>query len=65
MTGPEFLAARTALGLTQGALATALGVARRTVQQWEAGDRAAPEPVARIIRAALADPNILQVIAAA
>jgi len=64
MTGAELLAARTALGLTQGSLATALGAGRRSVQHWEAGERAIPETVARVMRAALIDRTILDRIAA-
>lgn len=65
MTGPELLAARTALGLTQGALAAALGVDRRTVQFWEAGDRGIPETVARIMRLAATEPELLPRLASA
>ena len=62
MTPPEFLAARVALGLTQGGIASALGVARRTVQHWEAADVHIPVLVARVLRAALADRTILDKI---
>ena len=62
MTPAEFLAARAALGLTQGSIASALGVARRTVQHWEAGDVHIPVLVARVLRAALADRTILDKI---
>ena len=65
MTAPELLAARTALGLTQGALATSLGVGRRTVQHWEAGERAVPEPIARILRASVVDADVLYRISVA
>ncbi|WP_299956656.1 DNA-binding transcriptional regulator [Acidocella sp.] len=65
MTPAELHAARTALGMTQGALASALGVGRRTIQQYEAGDRAIPELVARIVRAAIKNREILNAIAAA
>jgi len=65
MNGADLLAARSALGLTQGALATALGVGRRTVQQYEADDRAVPETIAKVMRAALIDRTILDRIAAA
>ncbi len=64
MTPAEFLAARTGLGLTQGALATVIGVGRRTVQSWEAEDREIPEPVARLLRAAVAHPEVLEWITA-
>lgn len=65
MTPAEFLAARTALGLTQGALADTLGVIRRTIQFWEAGDRTIPETVARIMRAACEHRELLAWLAAA
>ena len=65
MTPAELLAARTALGLTQGALASALGVGRRTVQHWESADREIPELVARVVKAGVADPKILEAVAAA
>ena len=60
MTAPEFLAARAALGMTQGGIASALGVARRTVQHWEAADVHIPEPIARVIRLVSADPEMLR-----
>ena len=60
MTPAEFLAARAALGLTQGGLAEALGVSRRTVEQWECGGRNIPEPLARVIRLVSADPELLR-----
>jgi DNA-binding transcriptional regulator YiaG len=59
MTPTELHAARKALGLTQGAFAAALGVTRRSVQFWEAGDRAIPETVARLVRLAVSEPQIL------
>jgi DNA-binding transcriptional regulator YiaG len=65
MTGAELQSARTVLGLTQGALATILGVGRRAVQYWEADEREVPEPVARIVRASLIDRSILDRIATA
>ena len=65
MTPAEFLAARAALGMTQGALATALGCGRRTVQQYEAGDRAIPETIARILRLATCEPDLLARLALA
>ncbi|MDR3736051.1 MAG: helix-turn-helix domain-containing protein [Acidobacteriaceae bacterium] len=64
MTPTDLRTTRAALGYTQGGLATALGVGRRTVQQWEAGDRSVPEPIARILRLAIADPTILPRLAA-
>ena len=41
---------REALGLTQAQLAEEIGVHRVTVAKWEAGDRAIPEPVARLVQ---------------
>ena len=37
MTPAALTAARVALGLTQGQLAAALGVGRKTVNRWECG----------------------------
>jgi DNA-binding transcriptional regulator YiaG len=65
MTGAELRAARAALGLTQGALASAIGMGRRMVQYWEVDKHPIPEPVARIVRASLIDRSVLQRIALA
>jgi transcriptional regulator with XRE-family HTH domain len=65
MTSAELQTARASLGLTQGALASALGVGRRTIQQYEADDRAIPETIGRVLRAALIDRTILERIASA
>jgi transcriptional regulator with XRE-family HTH domain len=65
MTAAELQAARSALGFTQGALASALGVGRRTVQHWEADERAIPETVAKVLRAAQVDRTIIDRISAA
>ncbi len=65
MTAAELQTARAALGLTQGALASALGVDRRTIQYWEGGDRSIPETIARLIRLALVDAALLDRLAAA
>jgi len=62
MTPAELLAARNILGLTQGALATALGASRRAVQFWEAGERAIPELVARVIRAEMEGFEMLDIL---
>ena len=59
MTPSEFLAARAALGLTQGALSSALGCGRRSVQYWEDGGRVIPGPVALLIRLLVAHPELL------
>ena len=53
MTGAELLAARAALGLTQGGLATLLECGRRTVQHWESDEREIPGPVKVIAEALL------------
>ncbi len=65
MTPADFRAIRAALGMTQGGLASALGIGRRTVQQYEADDRAIPETIARIMRLAQTDPSIVTRIEAA
>lgn len=46
----EFRAAREALGLTQADLGKALESDTRTVQRWEAGERAVPGPVRVALR---------------
>ena len=60
MTPTALKSARAALGLTQGGLAEALGVSRRTVEQWECGGRNIPEPLARVIRLVSTDPELLR-----
>lgn len=50
MTPAEVRAARKALGLSQVAMAQAVGVSPRTITHWEAGSRNVPEPAARLIR---------------
>ena len=47
MTGPEVLAMRQRMGLTQVELAERLGVSDRTVQRYEEGG--CPEVVARLL----------------
>ena len=50
MTPAELTDARKALGLTQESLALAIGVSGgRTVRKWEAGDRAIPESIAKLV----------------
>lgn len=51
MTGPELLAARDALGLTQRQLAELLGVPQATIWRWEAGKHPIERP--RVLRLAL------------
>lgn len=53
MTAQEFKDAREELGWTQSALASALGVTLRAVQYYEAGQRAIPGPVDRIVTSTL------------
>jgi DNA-binding transcriptional regulator YiaG len=50
MTKDEYKAARERLGLTNVALAQALGIYIRTAQRYEAGDRNIPESIARLLR---------------
>ena len=38
------------LGLTQVGAAAMLGVSDRAIRMWASGDRAVPEPVAKILR---------------
>jgi DNA-binding transcriptional regulator YiaG len=49
MTPAALRAIRKRLGLTQTGLARQLGVALRTVQSWEYGERRVSEPVARLL----------------
>lgn len=49
MTAEQFKAARQRLGLTQQGLADALYCDLRTVQRWEAGDRAVPGPAVKAL----------------
>lgn len=49
MTPAALKAARTRLGFTQRSLAARLGVSRRTVIRYEAGDRPVPGPVKGMI----------------
>lgn len=52
-------AALTATGLSQLALAEALGVDGRTVRRWLAGDSAVPGPVDRLCRLLAAEPSLV------
>lgn len=47
MTGPEILAARQSLGLSQATLADRLGVDVMTISRWERGERE-PAPYLRL-----------------
>ncbi|PWC81263.1 hypothetical protein TSH64_01070 [Azospirillum sp. TSH64] len=51
MTGADFLAWRKAQGMTQGDAGDRLGVTRRTVQLYEAGEQPIPRTVALACRA--------------
>lgn len=50
MTPTSLKRIRRELGLTQEALAAAVGVARETVARWETGVHGIPEPTVRLIR---------------
>jgi len=50
MTAAEFHAARAMLEMTQAQMAAALESDLRTIQRWEAGDRAVPGPVRVALR---------------
>ncbi|HUN01056.1 MAG TPA: helix-turn-helix domain-containing protein [Halothiobacillus sp.] len=65
MTPTDFRTIRAGLGMTQGGLASALGVSRRIVQYWESGERPIPETVARLMRLAASDAEILPRLKAA
>ena len=60
MTPQQLRDARAGLGLTAAQLARAVGVAsERTVTRWEAGQRAIPGPVERLIGLMQRDPAAL------
>lgn len=50
MTGPELVAARQRMGLTQDALAFRLGVHADTVSRWERGTRKISKPMATLVK---------------
>jgi transcriptional regulator with XRE-family HTH domain len=50
MSGQQLRRLRRQLGWTQAVLAVELGVAANTVARWERGERAIPEPVARLAK---------------
>lgn len=59
MTPAEFKSARKALGLSQTAMAQALGISDdRTVRRWEAGPQDVPGPVAVAVAYMLRDAGI-------
>lgn len=49
MTPDDFRRARKALGLTQIALAQRMGAGRRTIQNWESGERKIPEIAVKLL----------------
>lgn len=53
MTPAQIKSARAQLGLTQKALASALGVSCRAVQEWENGNRNIMRPAVTVIMLAL------------
>lgn len=53
MTGAELREARQELGWTQSALASALGTSLRAVKYYEAGQRAIPGPVNKLVTVTL------------
>ncbi len=50
MTGAEVRGLRAKLGITQVALAEAIGVTSNTVARWERGEMAISEPTARLLQ---------------
>lgn len=64
MTASGVRDCRARLGLAQRELAAALGVHITAVQRWEAGDRAVPGPVSRLLLALERDPALLAVLRA-
>jgi DNA-binding transcriptional regulator YiaG len=50
MAADEMVKAREQLGLTRAEFAAALGVTRRAVDYWEAGERAISQPVELAVR---------------
>jgi len=50
MSAVEIRSLREKLGLTQMALAQAVGVTSNTVARWERGEMRIPEPAARLLR---------------
>lgn len=50
MPASEFSRILHALGLTQRQAGAVLGVGDRTIRSWLTGERAVPEPVAKLLR---------------
>lgn len=62
MTPPDLRAQLAHLGLTQAGAAALVGVDDRTMRRWIAGDRAVPEPVARLLWACQQFPALLEAL---
>lgn len=56
MTAAEIRGARQSLGLTQPQMAAAIGVTKRAVQYYEAGERGVPKPVEMLVKNLLQQP---------
>lgn len=50
MTPADFSSALSRLALSQSGAAAVLGVSDRALRMWISGDRAVPEPVAKLMR---------------
>lgn len=50
MTPADFRSCLSRLGLSQTGASRVLGVADRTIRSWLTGERAVPEPVAKLVR---------------
>ena len=61
---PEILRARVAVGLSQAAFASLLGVSVRTLQEWEQGRREPSGAARTLIRVATRHPEVLRELAA-
>jgi transcriptional regulator with XRE-family HTH domain len=59
MTGRELHAIRQRLGLTQAALAEAVGVTSNTVARWERSEMGISEPAVRLVKKLAAEQQSL------
>lgn len=50
MTATDFRNTLASLGLSQSEASRVLGVTSRAVRMWVAGDRAVPEPLAKLVK---------------
>jgi len=50
MTATDFRATLASLGLSQSEASRVFGVSDRAVRMWVAGDRAVPEPLAKLVK---------------